>query len=473
MIEHRTRRWGTLVGGGIGCLLAVTPVMACQIPVFRYALERWEPDAYEVTVFHRGPLEAAAKARVETLRAAATALEAGALDAPQGGFTHMTVELVDLAESGVPGAGKPDDVGNRGFRALEDRFGETTLPAAVVHYPRKVGLAEPVWFGSLTEVSIARLLDSPVRREISKRILAGDSVVWVLVESGKASADDAAYKELVEVLATLERRLQLPDMESIVNDEEYRGETQVELKLSFSALRLERGAVEEELFLAMLMGIEADLKDFAAEPIAIPVFGRGRALYGLTGKGINEDTVESACRNLVGPCSCTVKELNPGVDLLFSVDWNNLVTGDAAPQKDLPQLPVMAVVDSDPGNGDPGDGDAGDVTESDLAESAKLTASSADGAVETARLPDRSPGESTAVVVAENRQAAVSYTKEGETGDGATEKVGGTGVSASEGATVSTEQSEETLVLPVAVVLAGGLLVVLVGSFLMLRSGAR
>ena len=34
-------------------LLAV-PARACNVPVFRYALERWPADRYEVTVFHRG-----------------------------------------------------------------------------------------------------------------------------------------------------------------------------------------------------------------------------------------------------------------------------------------------------------------------------------------------------------------------------------------------------------------------------------
>ena len=29
-------------------------VHACTVPVFRYALERWQPDAYEATLFSRG-----------------------------------------------------------------------------------------------------------------------------------------------------------------------------------------------------------------------------------------------------------------------------------------------------------------------------------------------------------------------------------------------------------------------------------
>jgi len=36
-------------------LAAAGVAHACQVPVFRYALERWTPDPYEAFVIHRGP----------------------------------------------------------------------------------------------------------------------------------------------------------------------------------------------------------------------------------------------------------------------------------------------------------------------------------------------------------------------------------------------------------------------------------
>ena len=36
--------------GGVGA------VLACSVPVFRYALERWQSDNYAVVVFHKGAL---------------------------------------------------------------------------------------------------------------------------------------------------------------------------------------------------------------------------------------------------------------------------------------------------------------------------------------------------------------------------------------------------------------------------------
>ena len=74
----------------------------------------------------------------------------------------------------------------------------------------------------------------------------------------------------------------------------------------------------------MLLGIEDDLRDLQ-EPMAFPIFGRGRVLYALVGRGINPDTISETCSELIGPCTCTVKEENPGVDLVMSVDWDSRV----------------------------------------------------------------------------------------------------------------------------------------------------
>jgi len=42
---------------GIFAFLAVAATApACQVPVFRYALERWEADAYPVVAFHDGEM---------------------------------------------------------------------------------------------------------------------------------------------------------------------------------------------------------------------------------------------------------------------------------------------------------------------------------------------------------------------------------------------------------------------------------
>ena len=74
------------------------------------------------------------------------------------------------------------------------------------------------------------------------------------------------------------------------------------------------------------------------EPIAFPIFGRGRVLYGLIGEGIASDVIDEASLFLTGACSCEVKEQNPGVDLLMSVDWDRLITTQYEIDRELPPL---------------------------------------------------------------------------------------------------------------------------------------
>ena len=78
------------------------------------------------------------------------------------------------------------------------------------------------------------------------------------------------------------------------------------------------------MFREILLSSEDDLKDFD-EPIAFAVFGRGRAMPALVGKGINNAMIDDACTFLSGPCSCQVKRQNPGFDILTSVNWDELL----------------------------------------------------------------------------------------------------------------------------------------------------
>ena len=50
-----------------------------------------------------------------------------------------------------------------------------------------------------TAAPLRQLLESPLRREIAKRILAGESAVWVLIESGDAAKDEAALELLKQL----------------------------------------------------------------------------------------------------------------------------------------------------------------------------------------------------------------------------------------------------------------------------------
>jgi hypothetical protein len=49
-------------------------------------------------------------------------------------------------------------------------------------------------------------------------------------------------------------------------------------------------------------------------------------LLPLIGAGITPQNIQEAAGFLAGPCSCEVKEQNPGFDLLVGTDWDVLLT---------------------------------------------------------------------------------------------------------------------------------------------------
>jgi hypothetical protein len=104
-------------------------------------------------------------------------------------------------------------------------------------------------------------------------------------------------------------------------------QSDVPLQIGFSLLRIKRSNPDETVFLQMLLNIEADLGDYSAEAMAFPVFGRGRFLEPLIGLGVHRDNVFEASMYLCGACSCEVKDQNPGMDLLMSMNWDMAMEG--------------------------------------------------------------------------------------------------------------------------------------------------
>jgi hypothetical protein len=71
----------------------------------------------------------------------------------------------------------------------------------------------------------------------------------------------------------------------------------------------------------MLAGPKSGLAG-TKEPWVAAVFGRGRVLGAWPAQGFGDEQVEEVCLFLLGACSCQVKNLNPGWDLLLRVDWD-------------------------------------------------------------------------------------------------------------------------------------------------------
>lgn len=296
----------------LACLLLLlglpgTSVLACNIPVFRYALERWRPDAYEIVVFHDAPLLPDQERQVALLET---------VSVTSGGPANAEIRRARTTEN-------TDKYLTELWREVQGQKG-VALPYLVVRAKLARGRMVSCWQGMLDSVERAGLLDSPVRQELSKRLLAGDSVVWLLLKSSDKSQWQAARDLLAKEFASLTATLTLPDGIGLPGSELH---SEVPLLLKFSVLELDSSDEKEAFLVNMLTGIHAPA--FAAgEPMLIPVFGRGRALEVIPGSQTDADLIRNLTLFLCGACSCQVKEKNPGFDLLLSVDWNKQLFGD-------------------------------------------------------------------------------------------------------------------------------------------------
>lgn len=304
-------------------LALMSTAEACSVPVFRWALERWPADHYELLLFHEKPVPEADHAQLR-------ALEQRVKDT--NGAANLRVRNMDVTQP-------IDEPYVPTWREAQGG----PLPRCFLMLPRGSHVSTPVWSGALNELPLETLLDSPARRELARRLLSGQSGVWLLLRSGDRAKDVVAAELLAKEIDRANKTLRLPDMTGDEVLEEAALPDTAHLRVEFSLLDVDRKDPAELMLVRMLLGSEPDLLDYR-EAMAFPVYGRGRVLYALVGPGINAGTIMKANAFLVGRCACEIKAENPGTDLLMPVDWEEGIGDNAAGvATELPPLPGTAL----------------------------------------------------------------------------------------------------------------------------------
>lgn len=313
------------------------PALGCSIPVYRYALERWEPEVFEITIFQQGELTSGQKRLL---------LELDRSSWNEEKQFNFSLDIVNWDEL------QGQDSTPYGLDTPPPLF-----PWVAVYHAAPGHTLSPLLTGPLEEEWIQSVIDSPARQTIARRLIEGESAVWLFLESGDREKDEKALAMLSGQLELLEKTLQLPDPNAPPLYEKDSAETTIlvddfsdvditDLRIDFSILRISRHDPAEQMLIEILLHSEMDLVDFDSEPMAFPVFGQGRILYALVGGGIEPETIREACEFIVGPCSCQVKALNPGTDLLMRAGWTTSLETLLVRDKPIPLpfglAPLMA-----------------------------------------------------------------------------------------------------------------------------------
>ena len=285
-----------LIGAIFGCLAATGTSWACDTPVYRYALYRWTPTPYILCRIHEGP---EADPSVATVREVVEQ----AADDPSLPANIVWVD-VDARDSEQLQT-LPDFV--------RQRWEQRDAGVQAAYYlvaPHGVILDSHDW----TPDEMASLLESSLRSKLGEAIESAKAGVVILLDHpGKATANQEAAQVIEQTLGRIRKgELELATAPSVKRPD-------------VAFFRLSKDDEAERWFIRQLLEIESDLAS-VDEPIVFVVFGRGRALFSCLGKGITEENLARDVEFVSGACSCTVKEQNPGVDLLMRYNWENAAT---------------------------------------------------------------------------------------------------------------------------------------------------
>lgn len=298
----------------LGCFSAA---QACNVPVFRYALEKWPADPYTLVLYQKAGTESSAEAE-QWLR---EHLSAG---------TPINVQLQTVAVDSV-----------FGVTAAAERI--TDLPWLEVYFPHRTAESRPIWSGVASAENFHSVLHAGLRSLLAEKLLQGDALVWLLLRSGKDSLDSQARDRLQAALERAQRELSIPDTGVDIHGNPIQVVEFKHLPVRFSLLELDRQSSDEAFLRQCLLQVEPDLS-FFDEPTAFPVLGQGRVLYALVGSGINENNILESCRSAIGWCSCEIKEQNPGLDLLLAADWSHPSMGRLVNDAPSPIVGLAAFV---------------------------------------------------------------------------------------------------------------------------------
>lgn len=276
------------------CLNTATAT-ACDTPVFRYAMYSWPAGNYHVVYLYEKQIARPDEAVLDALRNVAADANRPA---------NVVPHAFDLADEAAK-AELPSSIRKQLHDAADLR-----LPQFFILTPRDEVLSTI----HLTADEVSPLVDSPARRRLVSLLDEGHSGVLLLLEGTDRQKARHAVEEAVRRAA--EGEIAPASLPGIAIEDLGASKQRLDVGL----LVIDRNDPREVWFVRQLLSVEPDLASHD-ESMVFPVYGRGRAMEPYVGEGIVPDNLAEAIAFMSGACSCEVKELNPGMDMLLRCDW--------------------------------------------------------------------------------------------------------------------------------------------------------
>ncbi len=320
---HSLRSFFIFVFVSFGLLFGMGEVLACDSPVYRYALERWEGASFPVYCFRGKRFETRHEGWLSALRT--TNAKVTVVDVSQR-ESRVGFDLYEKYGKGKPlpfvVAFRPTTPETKAREAggfslpIPSQGHDASCPTCSSALSGES--TDPVLFSAPLDSPVgSNLPDSPARRTIADFLINGGIAAWVVLKSGVQEKDVVFMRGLQERLDQAQKEMIEPELRNGRIRPEW-GRATVQ-----HILPLDKNDLHEMFFIHQLL--DGKSVDTVTEPIAFPIYGRRRVLTAIKLCDIEQNTVATWCSYLVGPCSCEVKAQNPGRDLIFSANWNERV----------------------------------------------------------------------------------------------------------------------------------------------------
>lgn len=215
------------------------------------------------------------------------------VNAPAGRYTLIYFykdQISETVRNKNASVARETSTANIDFRSVENR--EIAQPYYALYYGKRL-------FARYNDAKdLTGLTVSPLRQKIASEIMTGKLCVLTYLTTGNKEKDD--------------RGMQI--IRNALNDSPFRN--------IITVTELNRNSSEESHFVSLLLNVEDDLKTIQ-EPMLFGVFGRFRSLEPLLGKGITEENIKLMIDFFTADCSCVIKDDLPGIDILFTDNWDN------------------------------------------------------------------------------------------------------------------------------------------------------
>ncbi len=301
----------------------------CDTPVYRYAMYRWPASPYELYAF-QDENDSDSQAVADSLRAIVGRVRDDADHPANLEFVQLNVNEPDIWRNYPPEVQK----------AWSTKPADT--PASqwqVLLSPQGIVVKQ----GQIAAETLEAACESEARRKLSEELAAAKAGVLVVLLPGEspapapqetepattepspAAAALQAARDVVQQVADGKAGLYVPPSPSLGAAP---GEPPTEAPSE--APQRETGMVvvyredpSERWLVDCLLAVESDLAEsqFKDQPMVFIAYGRGRVLPPYVGKGVTAENLLQDVQFITGACSCTVKDQNPGVDLLIRYDW--------------------------------------------------------------------------------------------------------------------------------------------------------